>query len=397
MFCLLVYTANQTVIRTTTISTPSVDQYRDLYRNQESSLSCPCSTITSEYQHFLTIVPELHQLCSSDFVQEIWLNYTNTIGELLYVFDFRRSASLIFHALASYCSLSNRTIFNDITAFQSTELISTEVLSETFFHAKTTNLISDFTQSTRQRFAQYLQFIRTMTYGNQLINGMTTNFIIVFVGPNLNGAYLLFSTPNFVYSSCHCDSSSFCSSKAGIYNLVNQTEYNVQLTIPGMLIGCYTNEALQESTLECLFNQTCVDTMKFYLNFTTSLDITALNSSIRSQFSPIVTINQLLSNLMVDRWIWEDSYVNYYELCKPASCSYKLTVKTPLIVILTTLIGLFGGLVKILQMLVPFVVKSVRRRKTPATTEEEHLRKYWKRKISKELKANMLISSFFDV
>ena len=111
LICLATYVSNEDVTQTITIKTPSVDDYRVLYEKQGTKLSCPCSTITTQYQNFLYIEPQFHQLCSSDFVRDTWLNYTFNAQDLVDIFDFRSYASLIFHAMAAYCSLSSGTIF----------------------------------------------------------------------------------------------------------------------------------------------------------------------------------------------------------------------------------------------------------------------------------------------
>ena len=47
----------------------------ELYPN---SLLCPCSSISIPYNNFITIQPEYHQICSSDFVSSEWINYITT-------------------------------------------------------------------------------------------------------------------------------------------------------------------------------------------------------------------------------------------------------------------------------------------------------------------------------
>ena len=66
---------------------------------------------------------------------------------------------------------------------------------------------------------------------------------------------------------------------------------------------------------------------------------------------------------------WNASYSDYFSKCQPSSCSYKIVTKTPWIVVITTLIGLFGGLVKILQISVPLIIKVVRHRRNVTQTE----------------------------
>ena len=368
LICLATYVANADVTQTITIKNPSMIAYQHLYEKQGAKLSCPCSAITSQYQDFLHIEPEFHQFCHSDFIHNVWLSYTYTAKAFYDLFDFRSSASLIFHALASYCSLSRATVSNDLLVFQSTQMISAEVLSEDLFHQKTNLLVNSFNQTTIQTFLQNLDFIRTSTYGNQIINGLSTNAFILFLGsfPTFN----LFITPNVQYENCSCDFSSKCVIETGIA-IRNGTTIVDVFPIPGLRIGCYTNEALRQSTLECFYSQSCVNAMKFYLNYTTNFNVTALDPNLSSRYKNSTLMDEILNNMMVEQWSWNDSYVNYYTKCQPLSCSYKLVTKTPFIVVLTSLIGLFGGLVKILQILVPLVIGFIRRQKN--VPQSQHL------------------------
>jgi hypothetical protein len=71
---LLSYKATDNVIKTVIFKAPSFNEYQNLYEKQNEKLLCPCSTITSEYKTFLYIKPLFHQLCTSDFVSEKWIN-----------------------------------------------------------------------------------------------------------------------------------------------------------------------------------------------------------------------------------------------------------------------------------------------------------------------------------
>src|SRR5208283_3138160 len=99
------------------------------------------------------------------------------------------------------------------------------------------------------------------------------------------------------------------------------------------------------------------------LNFNTDFNTTALDPMLTSRFNATTVFDELINNLMVEQWLWNDSYVDYYAKCQPSSCFYKVVIKTPFIVVFTTLIGLFGGLVKILRIIVPLIIGFVSRQK----------------------------------
>ena len=382
LLILISYTANETIIETITISTPSLDTYRHIYEKHAlNTLSCPCSTITSEYGQFLTLTPTYHQFCSSNFVGETWLNSLNTNRVDFYAIDLRRSASLIFHSLASYCSLLQESIVNQLILFQSSSLITSNLLTEDVFHAQMNTLIESFTQSIGQDFIQQLQFLRTNIYGNQLINGLMSNFILLFQDLTPNVGFTLTSFPIGIYGDCYCDISPKCSLNIGIYDM-NDTNPIQIATIPGLRMGCYTNEALLQSTLECFYNQTCIDLMKFYLNLTLYNNVHVLNSSRSTRFNRTTVIENLINNFMIEQWMWNDSFSNYYQICQPSTCSYKRIIKTPFIIVITTLISLFGGLMKIFQIIIPIIVQFFRRSfKRTTENNEEQVRIQWTDRI----------------
>ena len=111
-----------------------------------------------------------------------------------------------------------------------------------------------------------------------------------------------------------------------------------------MYVGCYLVTALRQSNLQCLYNQSCVTEMLFYLQSPTQINITALNGTKYSRFNKSTTIGEMLTVLMVDSWIQNISYDSYYSQCQPSYCTYSLVGKNSFIYLLTVLIGLFGGL-----------------------------------------------------
>jgi hypothetical protein len=127
-------------------------------------------------------------------------------------------------------------------------MISAELLSEDLFHGNTELFVAVFIQSMVRALYQNLEFIRMSSYGNQILNGMDTNFKILFFDAQNGTVYSVGSYTVDIYSSCLCDFSSKCSANTGIY-IFNGTDYNLQFEVPGIMIGCYTNEALRQSTL----------------------------------------------------------------------------------------------------------------------------------------------------
>lgn len=276
---------------------------------------------------------------------------------MINTWDFRRQRRSVFFAMASFCSLANGTITNSLISFNSTQMISSEVLSENLFHKKTTQFVANFIQSTNNMFSHNLGFIRASTRTNQIMSGLHTNSVSYLIGSNPTFDISVFS---MAYNSCLCIISSGCSQNAFIYSSDSNNSYVVA---PGLSIGCYLDEAVRRSTLECFYNQSCVDRVMFYLNFTVPLNINALDPNISSIYSMTDPIDNIVSNLMIEQWLWNDSFKVYYDHCNPSTCFFTLNKKTPFIAIFTTLIGLFGGLEKVFRIIVPRLVKFIRRKR----------------------------------
>ena len=127
----------------------------------------------------------------------------------------------------------------------------------------------------------------------------------------------------------------------------------------GFYIGCYVIESLLQSNLQCFYDQNCVDQLNSYLSSSSFMNVTALDSSLPSVYSPSSSIADLLNNLMIEKWNWSKMYDKYYEECQPSQCSYPVQIRNDAVYIITTLIGTVGGLTKVLKFFLPIFVKFV--------------------------------------
>ncbi|CAF3657481.1 unnamed protein product [Adineta steineri] len=71
------------------------------------------------------------------------------------------------------------------------------------------------------------------------------------------------------------------------------------------------------------------------------------------------TIEELVDELMVEEWNSSTIYDGYYNECQPSKCSYSYQTRNDLIYIITTVIGLVGGLITVLKLIVPRVVQLI--------------------------------------
>ncbi|CAF1431311.1 unnamed protein product [Adineta ricciae] len=85
-----------------------------------------------------------------------------------------------------------------------------------------------------------------------------------------NYALILQSGTNQVYTqvqqylNCECDQTDECTSETFI-DLRAIVGYPSLYNITGFLYGCLSIEALLQSSLQCFYNQTCIDVLNRYL------------------------------------------------------------------------------------------------------------------------------------
>jgi hypothetical protein len=214
-------------------------------------------------------------------------------------------------------------------------------------------------------FLLSLSMIRDTTQANALWSARSTNYLIA---GNKGGTPL---TGIMEYEYCLCSSSSACIASSSIYQAPNPEKLFV---VPGFYIGCYVLEALLKSTLECFYHQTCFNQLQMYFSSSSAINATALNSSSPSNYSINSTIKDLVGNLMIEQWNVSTMYERYYNECQPTQCTYWIETGNDLIYTVTTLFGIVGGLITVLKLIVPRLVKLIRKKRErpgPATGKKK--------------------------
>ncbi|CAF4109656.1 unnamed protein product, partial [Adineta steineri] len=340
---LLFYTSLIDVTQTVNIREPTFAKYSQLYSAYPQTLTCPCTKISINYNTFLQLQYTFHQVCNSIFVNKDWIDY------LFFVFlgngsvrtdDFRSIATNTFQGLSSFCALVNQTISNGLTQFNSTQYISASVIPLKAFESEISSLTKQFISSTANDFLLSLSTIRDTTQSNSLRSALQTNFnfYIPTHGTIGAGAY-----PNpILYENCNCATSATCAYQSRIYRSVSLADPTVLFYVPGMYIGCYVIESLLQSDLRCFYNQTCITKLQSYSLVNTTMNVTALDKSLPSNFTENSTIEELVNQLMVEKWDPLIMYENYYNECQPSQCTYTHETKNSVIYIVTTLFGLIG-------------------------------------------------------
>ena len=355
MVILLLYTSIATVVKTINVPNPNLTNYEQLYNNHPETLSCPCTKISTSYSAFMNISYSFHPLCSSVFVTERWVAYVadsnygrRTLG------DFRTLGSPIFQALRSFCQLVNQSIKADLSQFYSNEYVNGFVTPYSQLQTQLEALIDDFITATIKRFSLSLRSVRDTSQANALMSALGTNYHVILGRTSETTRFY----PQPYDDDCDCRAHINCKTTAKIYSDSSTSSF---WTVPGFYVGCFLLEGLRYSTLECLFNQTCIAELQDRLRSLSSMNVTALNPSRTIRFPPHTAIGDILDKLMVERWNRTVLFDQYFDSCQPDKCLYTMIARNDAIHIVTTLFSLIGGLMAILKFVVPRITLLIAR------------------------------------
>ena len=357
---LLIYTAAVNIQKTVIVPNPSLDKYEQLYERYASTLACPCTHISVKYDSFIRINYTLHQVCKSVYVTNEWYSFIAlTVDQWHLVFDFRTTGLYTFQALSSLCA--SIRIYTDVNILQFNlgVSLSASVIPELYLKAQSDAQIDQFISSTTASFLSSLNIIRNITESSIYLSALQTYFELDHEDDYITGYP---TWRNFGYG-CDCSTGYECSLQSAIHQNVS---LNSSWPVPGFYTACFVSESLRISSLKCFYSQSCLAEVQARMESTRNTSLTALKSSETSRFSPNTTIGAILDQLMVEQWNRSVIYEDYYAACQPSECRYTLTTKNDALYIVTTLIGLMGGLVAVLKCIVPrlvvFVAKHVRHR-----------------------------------
>jgi hypothetical protein len=110
------------------------------------------------------------------------------------------------------------------------------------------------------------------------------------------------------YDRCECVISSTCVRLAPIYRYPDKAPL---FDVPGFYVGCYVVESLLQSTLECFYDQSCFNVLKFHISSSSSIGVTTLDASLPTKYSVNSTIQELVNNLMIEEWNVSTMYETY--------------------------------------------------------------------------------------
>ncbi|CAF1345639.1 unnamed protein product [Adineta steineri] len=250
------------------------------------------------------------------------------------------------------CRMAVMAVNNELTLFLNSTLTTVEILEPDLFEKKINATINNFCLNTmRSNFLYSLQWIRNMYSGNGLISALAANWYPVIAFEATIGTIYM-KAQKYNLSSCNCATMSACVEPISL-----ELNSGPNWTVPGMMIGCLPLESMLESTLECIYDQDCLNTITETL---LAKSIRALSST-RTRFKPINTTKLITtaSELFIEDWGVKFSYENYFASCQPKTCSYTSSERFRIKDSIGTIFTIYGGICILLQFIIPIGFKLV--------------------------------------
>jgi len=137
---------------------------------------------------------------------------------------------------------------------------------------------------------QSLKIFQDYVQGNQLItfSGSNWKFAVRY-----KRTYDLTRSIPVLRSNCSCATSNLCFEPATLYISENHT-----LAIQRFQIGCTSLDSVLSSTLECFYEQSCLNDLTHL--FKIPLNVTVFESN-QTRFALDTTIETLLKNLSIEQ------------------------------------------------------------------------------------------------
>ncbi|CAF4002956.1 unnamed protein product [Adineta steineri] len=351
---LINYTFLKSSIQSRTISHPTQSQFIQLQQDYPRTLSCLCTDISMNYSTFITIQPHYHQLCSSDLISDKWIEYiVGSISDDIayYPNDYRVTGYSQFQLLTMFCQQARQAIDDALRVFLQTTFISSQVLTQQSFQVQINSVIETWKLTTVNTFIRTIELFRATMQGNQLTSGIANDKLTT---NSISGKSTWYAS---MYSNCLCALSASCHQIIDIYeydsSLITPT---LLYSIPTFFIGCNPTEALFLSSLECFYNLSCMLEIDHYINSSESFNFSALNPDLNPSNE---TMENIVNRLMVDTWSSNVSFPLYYNQCAPLSCTVQYEDRDNLFLIITSIVGIFGGLSLGLKLLITIILQSI--------------------------------------
>jgi hypothetical protein len=165
-------------------------------------------------------------------------------------------------------------------------------------------------------------------------------------------------------SVCWCHRHESCPTSGGLYfydawNTLGKYDLSVivpNVTLQGIVVDCLPSLMTYKSSLECFYNQSCLDLL--FAVYSRAINISILNGSSSSRFLRTTILQKIIEELFLEEITNHTLFRAYYEQCHPISCSYTYSHRFDWIFVVTTFVALIGGLTTALRFITPCLVSA---------------------------------------
>ena len=159
-------------IKTTTMTiwNPSLKVYKGLHQAHGNLITCACSKAVISHKQLGALSPTLHQVCSSDFVDDKWIASMFRLDWILtgrQFYGWYGLGTRHFRLLSTFCQLANRTVSDAVDRFDRQSLITLNVISEADFIVQLNINFNQFTQSLTTNFDLLVMLVQLVTQVDQ--------------------------------------------------------------------------------------------------------------------------------------------------------------------------------------------------------------------------------------
>ncbi|CAF0838670.1 unnamed protein product [Adineta steineri] len=391
LIILVVYTSLTKETIPVTIESPSKEKYLELYNQYPLTFQCSYSNLSVKYDKFIQIEPQRHPICLSDFFSSdryvtVWSQDDKPdylkIEKSIPVFDeddFRAWIQSQMESVSKMCSLSENLLNSALSIWLQRDFVTARMITPDEFDVQINGLIEEFKRTTSNELVLLFKLIQVTNLANQLATIRSSNweFIVnpiynVSAGGNVNlldpkmyhdQLYALTLPRTYNEKNCSCVLQSNCTRFSTFsYMVSNQL---VNQTLPNFLSGCLPLDAMLQSSFSCFYNQTCLSLLQTLIYYAKPFPIKTLFPS--SSSSSNRTVETILAQLFVEKWVQNVSFDRYYDECAPKLCQYSHPLPFNGAYFVTKTLAILSGLSKILRYIVSFVamivIKLINRRR----------------------------------
>jgi hypothetical protein len=309
------------------------------------------------YYTFIDVNPLFHDVCWSIFIDSSnkWMKILYNMHESRTISKrnmrtFQSLAFFHFQAVQIMCEIATQTINDELTLVLNSNFISLEIIEFDLFEMKINATLSNLLFNTiPSNFLHSLQLIRSMYSGNGLVSSLSTNWYPVILNETFSGMIYM-QTQEYNLSSCNCATLPTC-----MEPMTLELDSRPNWIVPGMMLGCLPLESMLQSTLECIYDQICLNVITETIP---TESIPPLFAS-RTRFQPINTtkLESIAAELFIEDWRVNISYEKYFNSCQPKTCSYTLSKRFNILYFISIVATIYSGLCILLKLIIPIVFK----------------------------------------